>query len=431
MTLSDKNVNSIIPLQRDYKASKISLHVRPWRRGLPQGGKGRHCYTLLLYYEILNIYNMDFNLVDILFLPAIFFIGAIVSYEDIKFNKIKNKWILASILYGLFIFGILIILTQIDNISSSINFNFQIRIVYFLRIFINSIITLIIGFFLYRSGTLAAGDAKLIFIFSFLLPLKYYWKSYLPVFPSLVLFLNIFIPIFIYIILRSAIYAINSLVKIYKKPKQIDLKMINKKVIKGSVKIFKILVGIILILIALNKINQAGILPIALSKNNALIFLLIFLLYRQLGTLLKDKKIFFFAIIAVLSYFGYVLLITPEYGIGHIFGTLSRAVIFVVSINIIQALLDYYFKTTTIKELSVKNLAPGMVFASEKQVSIFLGRQKGGGINIHEVEHTQKLAKEKGTKTIQVYSSHSFAVWIFVGVLITIILQGSILSLFM
>jgi len=52
----------------------------------------------------------------------------------------------------------------------------------------------------------SAGDAKLFFVFSLLIPISYYSKSYLPVFPSFALLVNIFIPILLFLIFASCFY---------------------------------------------------------------------------------------------------------------------------------------------------------------------------------------------------------------------------------
>ena len=39
-----------------------------------------------------------------LFLPAILFLGATTSYEDIKHGKIRNKWIISAIVYAAIVY---------------------------------------------------------------------------------------------------------------------------------------------------------------------------------------------------------------------------------------------------------------------------------------------------------------------------------------
>ena len=44
---------------------------------------------------------MDFNIIDTYMLPALFLVGIATSVEDIKLGKVRNKWILIGLIYGL------------------------------------------------------------------------------------------------------------------------------------------------------------------------------------------------------------------------------------------------------------------------------------------------------------------------------------------
>jgi len=156
---------------------------------------------------------------DILFLPLLFFIGIITSYEDIKCGKVRNKWILLGLIWGLiiiiFFFVWYFVASPItryyyfeiqnlpDNSPAPV---FTVSLVYLWRVILNVVIALLIAFLMWRFNAWAAGDAKLFVVYALLLPLTYYWKSYLPYFPSFVLLINIFIPIFLYLLIVSFIY---------------------------------------------------------------------------------------------------------------------------------------------------------------------------------------------------------------------------------
>lgn len=114
------------------------------------------------------------------FLALIFFLGFFIVKDDIKFRKIRNKYILLGFIAGVFLYfaGFIAGITAVD---------------YLLKVAVNSLIALAVGFFIWRLNFWPAGDAKLFFLLSFLLPLKYYYNSYLPYFPSFVLLFNSFI----------------------------------------------------------------------------------------------------------------------------------------------------------------------------------------------------------------------------------------------
>ncbi|MBU2634963.1 hypothetical protein KJ841_00605, partial [Patescibacteria group bacterium] len=48
-------------------------------------------------------------ILDYLFLPLLFFIGLITSYQDFKEGKIKNKWIILGLIWGLGVYLLFLI----------------------------------------------------------------------------------------------------------------------------------------------------------------------------------------------------------------------------------------------------------------------------------------------------------------------------------
>lgn len=154
---------------------------------------------------------------NILFLPVLFFIGLITSYEDIKYGKIRNKWIRFGLFWGLFVIAFFFLWYLIAApVTRFFFFNvlgrpegspapvFTVYPSYLLNVLLNSALSLFITFLMWRQRAWAAGDAKLFFIYSLLLPLGYYQKAYLPLFPSFALMINIFIPAILFLFFRSA-----------------------------------------------------------------------------------------------------------------------------------------------------------------------------------------------------------------------------------
>lgn len=152
-------------------------------------------------------------LFDFLFLPVIFFIGLITSYQDFKEGKIKNKWIILGLVWGLGIYILFLIwalaVPYLSQIYSK-QFTFILPS-YILKVFINSVIALIIGYLLWYFNLWSAGDAKLFFVFSLLLPLKYYWRTSLPYFPSFALLINIFIPLLLFLMGQNLFYFLKTI----------------------------------------------------------------------------------------------------------------------------------------------------------------------------------------------------------------------------
>ena len=121
---------------------------------------------------------------DILFLAPLFFVGSICCYTDIKYGKIKNKWILMGLIWVVFIYTVLSIYT-IFFLHRWENIN------YLIKALINGFTAFFLGYLLWHFKLWAAGDAKLFTLFAFLIPLKFYSKSY---FSHIKIIFTIFLP---------------------------------------------------------------------------------------------------------------------------------------------------------------------------------------------------------------------------------------------
>ncbi len=122
-----------------------------------------------------------------LFLPLIILFGLITSYEDIYEGKIRNRYVLLALFVGIVIYASFFIYILLDP-TRSINVSFWIQTI------INSFIMLIIGFFLWLVNFWSAGDAKLLFAYSFIIPISIYKIDSIPFFQSFYLIFNSFIP---------------------------------------------------------------------------------------------------------------------------------------------------------------------------------------------------------------------------------------------
>jgi len=120
------------------------------------------------------------------FLPGIIILGLVTSYEDIKHGKIRNKWIIGSIVYSAVAYAVILVSTP------------NIRAGYFFELGIMLLIVLIVGFIMYSGNLWTPGDAKLFFAYSILMPLSTYKYGYIQYFPSINILINTFVPLFIY-----------------------------------------------------------------------------------------------------------------------------------------------------------------------------------------------------------------------------------------
>lgn len=94
------------------------------------------------------------------FLPIIIFLGVITSYEDIKFGKIRNKWIVLGVVYAAVIHFFLYFLNAPYNLGLTT----------LKHLLISGFFALVAGFLIWFLGLWTAGDAKLLFAYTLLIP---------------------------------------------------------------------------------------------------------------------------------------------------------------------------------------------------------------------------------------------------------------------
>ncbi len=89
--------------------------------------------------------------------------GLITSYEDIRFNRIRNKWVLLAISFGVFVS----IFVFISNPKLTIPGGGP----YLVEFYLNVLCTFVLGYILWYTGLWSAGDAKLFLAYAFLIPI--------------------------------------------------------------------------------------------------------------------------------------------------------------------------------------------------------------------------------------------------------------------
>jgi len=154
---------------------------------------------------------------DLFFLPAILIFGIITSYEDIKYGKIRNKYILFAFFYSILAYFIVLISYKALNIP--LNYS------YFADLIINLLFAVVAGFLFWNFKLWSAADGKLFIAYAVLIPLTFYSNFYTNYFPSLALLINSFIP---YILFSFFLFLVKSRViwKELRKTKKVEFLML-------------------------------------------------------------------------------------------------------------------------------------------------------------------------------------------------------------
>ena len=133
-----------------------------------------------------------------------FLVGFFVVREDIKTKRILNKFILIAISLGAFFYLCALITGIIDLAQLT-------------KIAINTLISFVISFIIWKFGLWPAGDAKLFITFSFLLPFQYYTQTYLVFFPAFAFLINICVVYLVFVALKAIPWIWRSLLKLYQR----------------------------------------------------------------------------------------------------------------------------------------------------------------------------------------------------------------------
>jgi len=311
-----------------------------------------------------------------LFLGAILLISVLVEIEDAKSKKIRNKLIVAGFLAGFLLF------------LAAYGFGIYNKFDYLIKVIINVAISFLAGFAIWRLGFWSAGDAKLFILFSFLLPLYYYQKTFLDYFPSFVLIINCFIAFLIFLIFKSFYFWFKSAVDLIK----------NKKIRKE---------------ILTEYLDE--------KKNKLIGFF-------------KNKKIFlkmFFKIsVGLLIYFILARFLFKSGFQPKIF------FIFFFVFFAINALIGFYINKYSKEKIKIEDLRIQMNLAAEtilklKENKNFfkdLGVLRPEGMEGRQANLIKEHLSKNNVKEVYIYKSTLFSLWIIIGTLMTILLKGSVVQ---
>jgi len=397
---------------------------------------------------------------NIIFLPFVIFLGLITTYEDIRYGKVRNKWILLGLFWGL---GIILFFLLWYFIASPVTrfFYFEIinqpadspapvftvSLIYLSRVFLNAVIALIIAFLMWRGGGWAAGDAKLFFIYSLLIPLGYYWKSYLPLFPSFSLLINIFIPIFIYLLIKAFFYFVKYIYQRIQKHKNTktqkheNKKSDIKKGIKDRIKSMGTILLAFVTIVLVFTVFQAPIkkyFSIDIASFQMFVFAA-FIIFRRIAFDFLKKPIVLKIIASILI----IVLIagfatSPAATWQSLKRTVQIMIIFMIVFSLFVALIDFHISRTGTREIGVRNLKAKMnldegiinqIKKDKKFFKQYLSRIYPEGLTQEQAEAVKKWLLEKKNEKVRICKPFPFVLWMFIGVIITLILKSSLFHL--
>ncbi len=357
------------------------------------------------------------------FMPMIIFLGIITSYEDVKSGKIRNKWIISALVYSFILLSLLILNLYLSNVPLSFE--------YINAYAINLAFSLFACLFIWSTGLWSAGDAKLFLAFSALLPLTVYKLVNFEYFPSFTILVNSFIPIFVFFFVKVFLVT-NSKEKINSLKKSLDPSSILNSVITvlGISSLISILISLLNI-------------PSNIFVNLFFMFVAYYTMEKLFGkNLLSAMTVLFI----VMMFFSYENILSFQFL--QFFSIMLFSFVF-IRYFILNLAFDVF--TTPV---FIENLKPGMIPAEivrkkgEKylkvnkiQYSILpeFGKSRTKSIfdlrgltkkDINKIKRLHSSGKFK-SHALRIQDDIPFAPIIFFGILLTLIFQGSFLSLFL
>ena len=368
-----------------------------------------------------------------LFLIPLILIGVITSYSDIKYGKIKNIHLFLGFLYILSLYFFLFLYSYfvIHQPGNS---------KYLIDLAVNGSIAFFVGYLLWHFNLWAAGDAKLFFIYSLLIPLEYYSKNFVDYFPSSVLLTDTFLFICFVFFLKIFFKIAASCLSYLRKSFSLApfFLRINYKVFKTTIletgKLFLIsgcfLVIMQLIMMKINIVSQK------LSFNSFLIYLLFFILQIVLFKNLFKNKIF----IAFIVFGGLlcVLVLIISNQIALLITIIKSSIFLLLFFGTGMQFVFLYIEKQEINRVKVRQLHPGGFLASQSLAEITnkfkkhaqidrLGSCHSDGLTESQVKIVQELFKDDLKKELYVYRTFPFAPFMFSAFIFIILVKGSFL----
>ncbi|MBI2208811.1 hypothetical protein HYU50_04930 [Candidatus Woesearchaeota archaeon] len=344
------------------------------------------------------------------FLPIILLFGIVTSYEDVKFGKIRNKWIILALAYSI---AANIVLFSLKYYDAD----------YLTKFLINSLLSLAAGFLIWHLNLWTAGDAKLFFAFTTLMPI---YKPYSYFF--FISFLsNAFIPI-------SIVFFIYMLFKTTAEKKLFYFKKtFNAKTIFD---IILFIFGFLWIIISVFDL-------IGLRSNILLSLFAVFLMYYFIERILKIKILYISLLMSLLR----LIFDSSVYSLEFIGEFAMLALLFLIIRIFLFSMGSGHFA----REVKFTELKEGMIpaetifkskgkyfkspvafsiigLAKRKNIGKLLFKNSAKGLGKKEIRILQSLQGKSPLNSLKVQTTMPFDPFIFLGAILTIVFHGNFIG---
>lgn len=376
------------------------------------------------------------NVIQFLFLLPLLIIGIISSYDDIKYGKIRNKYLKFALIYVLFLYLFLNLYSILIHKNNS---------QYFINLFFNGLISLVLGYLLWYFDWWSAGDAKLFFIYSLLIPLEYYKTLYWGPFFSLIILFDTFFLILSFIILKISIYFlkmvyifVHNIRNLYFKKNMFEgLSRYLKLVLTRNNVLNWLLNFYILISIIGFRMMIYHLLLINNTKWNVIFNIIFFIVYLLIIKFLK-KNLNKVVAIFILPFIIYLCLNSQI-----LLQTLRQFITMLIIFGFLYKIINWYIENVDVKDISVKDLKEGMCLTpnskkiiyeqlskSFQQNSLVCNFNNKNRLTLSDIILIKTLLKNDSLK-LYVYNILPFAPFLLTAVIYLLLTHYSISQIFL
>jgi len=378
-----------------------------------------------IHLTIETVPALSFALLAVVF-------GAIIAAEDSRSGKIRNKLILTALLCGAALH--LLFIAAFAFFTK----DYSVRPEYFLAIIINAAIALAAGFFLWKVKIWSAGDAKMFAMFAFLIPLGFYEKSNLPIFPSFNLLINIFAVSVVIVALQAAAGTASSVKELRNREtpdkKKPGLLKTTRKNVSENWPVFVVMFFVFNIFyMGMAKLQRAAGPGIGIALNIAYIAAI----FTVLGPVAKAVREIFnkhpvMKTVPVIMIVAAVAVSTTAPGYSDLLVRSGRNVAgYMIFAGLLRRILEIYFEKKDVRKIKAADLQPGHIPATEIKIETPEGVKSNIGSvfvdgltseQVHELK--SNLAPDA---EVEIEEPVAFAPMALAGVVLTLLLKQSVI----
>ncbi|MFH1437040.1 MAG: hypothetical protein ABIJ56_15125 [Pseudomonadota bacterium] len=348
----------------------------------------------------------------VLYGAAILFFAISTVYDDIRHGVIRNRRIVQGFGVGLVVYLVILVSGPFQD---SLGFLGRVvggshgGIAWFFMALVNTLIGLVAAVALWHFKVWAAGDAKLFTLYCFLIPPDLYRHTDVPLFPGIILLINIFTFAFLYLLVDACVGAVSKLRAFFKTVKMETRGDRLRQAPAALLRWLPLLLTTMAMFAGIRAIREAareGIQTI-LHLSEFTLFLILFAAFKPLSAVVTRRAgAVVFSLIALAA----IIYLAAAHGTGSLVDLLRPGAFAVLLLVFARV----YEKIGNVKSaISIGELRPGMILAAEtiqalkaleekerQKARAGSGGGEGSGTGTGEADEEDEEGEEPGTEPI-------------------------------